>query len=72
MPKARNPYKQRVRDLHLVSVYCDQVMLRKLRREAAARRRKLGPTIAEILLEHFERKRTEAQVESGEVAAPVS
>jgi hypothetical protein len=39
-----------------VVIYVDDKFMRKIRREAGERRRKLGPTVFEILREYFEAK----------------
>lgn len=42
-----------------LAVYVDPQFLRKIEREARDRRRKLGPTVLEILREYFEKKEAE-------------
>jgi hypothetical protein len=39
-----------------IAVYANEDLRKKIETEAAKRRRKLGPTVVEILLEYFARK----------------
>lgn len=46
-----------------VSLYANPEFLRRIEKEARERHRKLGPTVAEILREYFEKKDREARLE---------
>jgi hypothetical protein len=48
--------KERVRDRWQIALYIPRGMYRQLRAEAHARDRGFGPTVIEILREHFARK----------------
>jgi hypothetical protein len=41
-----------------IAIYPDEVLRKKVETEACERRRKLGPTVVEILLEYFAKKET--------------
>lgn len=43
-----------------VAVYADQKLFSKIEKEAAVRRRRLGPTVVEILREYFDKQKGEA------------
>ncbi len=51
MPK--NTYGQ-------IAIYPDEELRKRIEAEAAERRRKLGPTVVEILLEYFAKKKKAA------------
>ena len=45
-----------------VAVYADEELFRKIEKEAQERRRRLGPTVVEILVEYFDKQKGETHV----------